>query len=748
MAHSRKPLAIAAVWLLVLTGWLSAQERGAETFDRTIAPILIKHCLGCHNASELQGNLDLTTSVGILKGGDTGPAIVPGMPDQSLLLDRITSGEMPPEEEGKPLSEVEVAAVKAWIAAGSQWPEGRTLSAYEATTEKRAGLDWWSLQPVVRPQVPQLANQDWASNPIDAFVLAKLEASGLSPAPPADKRTLIRRLYFDLIGLPPSAEEVEAFERDQSLGAYEQLVDRLLASPHFGERWARHWLDVVRFAETCGYERDQPRPHAWKYRDWVVESINQDKPYDRFVLEQLAGDELPDRTPQTIAATGFIRLGTWNDEPNDPAEYRFERLEDMVHATSTAFLGMTVKCARCHDHKFDPIRQTDYYRMAAVFWAGPIEPGERDLLGGPTAEQLPGDVFGWTDRGRTVPDFHLLRKGDPHQPQQVIEPGYLSMVAGLDRPMSPPPEDAATTRRRLQLAQWIVDPKNPLTARVMVNRLWQHYFGEGLVRTPDNFGFNGDRPTHPELLDYLASEIVQGGWRAKPLHKLILMSSTYRQSSVHPQHEQYAERDFDNRLLWRASRRRLEAEALRDSMLTVSGQLDWRIGGPSFYPDMSRDVLEGLSMKGGDWKPSPPEQQRRRSLYMFSKRSLLSPLMTAFDFSDTTQPCAQRDVTTVAPQALALLNNDFVHDVSRALAERVRSQSGDDPVQQVSAAWRLGLSREPSEAERSAAMEHLTLQAKHFAEQNSAVSGGSPDDLALVSLCHALLNTNEFIYVD
>ncbi len=319
----------------------------------------------------------------------------------------------------------------------------------------------------------------------------------------------MRRVYFDLLGLPPTCEEVEAFANDKSPNAYEKLIDKLLASEHYGERWGRYWLDVARFAETCGYERDQVKPDVWKYRDWVIKAFNSDVPYDRFVLEQLAGDELPNANANTTVATGFIRLGTWNDEPNDPNEYKYDRLEDMVGATSTAFLGMTVKCARCHDHKFDAIRQTDYYRMAGAFWAGFIEPGPREHLGGPDAKALGHTgVFGWTDRGKEVPPIKLLKKGDPNRPGAVVEPGHLSMISALDKPLTVPPASAKTTTRRLQLAQWITDPQNPLTARVWVNRVWQYHFGQGLVRTPDNFGFTGDKPTHPELLDWLASELV------------------------------------------------------------------------------------------------------------------------------------------------------------------------------------------------------------------------------------------------
>ncbi len=725
---------------VITASWLSSTAAANDTpktdFEKHVAPILIKRCLECHNERDASGELVLDSHPAFLKGGQSGQVVVTGDPDESLLFEMVSGGDMPPEKKGVPqtLPKNEVETIRRWIAAGAKWPKDRKLDLYERTTDVRGGRDWWSLQPVKRPEVPtaKLANGEMAQ-PIDAFVLAKLGAESLQPAPLAGRRTLIRRVYSDLIGLPPSHAEIKAFLADESPDAYEKLVDRLLGSVHFGERWGRYWLDLVRFAETCGYERDQVKPNVWKYRDWVVKSLNDDKPYDRFVLEQLAGDELPDRDEQTVIATGFLRVGTWNDEPNDPQEYKYERLEDMVHATSSAFLGMTVKCARCHDHKFDPIPQLDYYRMATAFWAGFIEPRDSKHLGGPSKEELGYDVFGWTDRAREPPALHLLKKGDPHHPQQVVEPRQLSLVSYLNSDIALPPEDAKTSRRRLQLAQWIASPQNPLTARVIVNRLWQHHFGEGLVRTPNNFGFTGDQPTHPQLLDWLADELVRGGWKLKRLHKLMLMSRTYRQASVHPRQADYEKRDYENRLLWKSHRRRLDAETLRDAMLAVSGSLDLTTGGPSFKPTINPEALEGLSRKGGAWKASPQEQQNRRSLYIFTQRSLLVPLMTTFDFSDTTLPCAQRDVTTVAPQALALLNNEFVHCQSREIAGQVLKQGGEDRSAQVGAAWRRVFGRDPSPREAEAAVAHLEQQRRRFAqllEQEQPDSGPTAESLA------------------
>jgi hypothetical protein len=725
-----RPFAIMVAILAGIALPRSSRSAAAADFDKDVAALLARRCLECHSGEDPKGDLDLTRRDTVT--GKDGP-VVPGKLKDSLLWERVADDEMPPK---KPLDDKEKVLLQSWIEGGAKWGTD-PIDLFASTTDKRAGRDWWSLQPVSRPIVPNAA-----SNPIDSFVGKKLSDHSLTPAPPADRRTLIRRVYYDLVGFPPTYEEVEAFARDNASDAYEKLIDRLLASPHFGERWGRYWLDVVRYAETSGYERDQEKPFVWKYRDWVIDAFNQDMPFRSFVMKQLAGDELPKRAATDIIATGFIRLGTWNDEPNDPNEYKYDRLEDMVGATTTAFLGLTVKCARCHDHKFDPIRQTDYYRVAAAFWAGPIEPGPRELVGGPTPEQLGAkDVLGWTDRGRHVPPLRLLKKGDPNRPGPVVEYGNLSAIPALAKPLPKIPPSEKTTMRRLHLARWITDAKNPLTSRVWVNRLWQYHFGQGLVRTPDNFGFNGEKPTHPELLDWLASEFIEGGWRSKRIHRLILLSDTYRQSSLHPKQADYAKTDAGNRLWWRAERHRLDAEALRDSLLFVAGRLDLdKRGGPSFAPDIPPDALEGLSMKGNAWKPSPPAEQNRRSVYIFAKRGLLSPLLTTFDFPDTTLPSCQRDVTTVPTQSLALLNNPFVHEQSTALAKRIGTAL--ERTEQVKRAWQLALGRSPRPIEAEIANAHLEKQAKVFASR--------PDPAldALASLCHVLLNCNEFMYVD
>jgi mono/diheme cytochrome c family protein len=713
-------------------------------FERQIAPLLVKHCVECHQERDPSGGLTLVTKEGLLTGGGDGPAIVPSAPDSSHLFARVLLGEMPPEEKGlsRKLPDEEIALLREWIQAGAPWPENRKLDLYEATTEVRGGRDWWSFQPIAVVTPPTVQQADLAANPIDTFILAGLEKAGMEPAPLAERRNLIRRVYYDVIGLPPSYEQIEAFVADERPDAWERVVDSLLGSPQFGEKWARHWLDLVRYADTSGYERDAEKPFAWRYRDWVVDAINEDLPYDQFVVQQLAGDEIPDRTECSVVATGMLRLGTWNDEPNDAQDYKYERLEDLVHVTSSAFLGLTVKCARCHDHKFDPIPQTDYYRMAAAFWPGAIEPRDSTHQGGPTPEELGYEnVLGWTDLSASPTPLHLLKNGERDKPGIAVDAGALTVVPALDRPFEAPPANAKSTMRRLQLARWITNPANPLTPRVAVNRLWQHHFGKGLVRTPDNFGYKGDLPTHPELLDWLANELIQGGWKMKPLHRMILLSRTYRQATVHPHQEAYKLTDASNMHWWRAERRRLDAEALRDTMLAVSGDLDESRGGPSFKSSIAANAVEGLSTKDAAWKASPAQQQLRRSLYMYSQRTLLLPLMTTFNFTDTVSPCGQRDSTIAPTQALALLNNAFSHERSAALARRVMDTGDAVPEAYVERAWQFALGRKPNADETRLSVEHMAEQRARFGEEQGA-------QRALESLCHVLLNGNEFIYVD
>jgi hypothetical protein len=740
--------------LLCLLGILSLDSTSqAGDFETDVAPVMVRRCLECHKGNEPSGGLSLESHAGLQRGGESGAAVVSGKPDESLLLARISSGEMPPAVKGVPqkLPAAEQAILNDWIASGANWPDGRTLDLYEVTTDVRGGRDWWSFQPLVRPVVPVVADTE-DTNPIDSFILAELAQQQFEPAPIADTRTIVRRMSYDMTGLPPSFSELETWasrhgEDDPatlSLTAVNELADHFLASPHFGERWGRHWLDLVRYAESSGYERDQEKPFAWKYRDWVVNAINNDLPYDRFIRDQLAGDEIEQRSEASVIATGFLRLGTWNDEPNDDQDYRYERLEDMVHSTSSAFLGLTVKCARCHDHKFDPIPQDDYYRVASAFWPGPIAARDRTLLGGPSPDELGVEnVLGWTDLSATPEPLHVLRNGERDKPLNIIEPGSLTFASVMFRKFDAASDNAKTTGRRRQLADWIVDRNNPLTARVAVNRIWQHHFGEGLVRSPNNFGFTGERPTHPQLLDWLASEFIDSGWSAKHIHKLILTSQTWRQSSLHPRAADYAERDSGNKLWWQANRRRLDAESLRDSILAASGEIDLRVGGEGFKPSISSEALEGFSRKDAVWDASPAEEQRRRSLYIYVSRSLMPPMMTTFDQCDTTLPCGQRDVTTVPTQALAMINNEFVHACSESLAARILKSAATQG-EQIGFAWQFALGRKPTEDERQLAIQHLKSQTNNF----RSVDAASAERRALASLCHVLLNSNEFLYVD
>lgn len=735
----RSMLVTAGGILLLGMARMSAAEPQVD-FEKSISGILVRRCLECHNSIDASGGLDLSRQKGILDGGDSGEVVVSGKPEESILIERVVAGEMPPEKNGKKqeLPAEELEALRNWVAGGANWPEGRVLDPYERTTEKRSGRDWWSLQPLTHPEIP--ASQSGSTHPIDAFIHQKLTEHHLTAAPAADKRGLLRRVYYDMIGLPPTAEEVEAFVADQSPDAYEKVVDQLLERPQFGERWARHWLDVARFAETNGYERDAEKPNAWKYRDWVIQAFNSDMPYNEFIKEQLAGDELPNRSESTVIATGFLRLGTWDDEPNDVEEYKYDRLEDLVHTTTTAFLGLTVKCARCHDHKFDAIPQTDYYRIGAAFWGGPVAHRARELLGGPSKDELGYDVLGWTDITKDPPELHLLKKGDVHRPGPEVDAGSLTGMVSFVKDFEKAPAEAKTTGRRLQLADWMASPENSLTTRVIVNRIWQHYFGEGIVASPDNFGFLGEKPSHPELLDWLANELISGGWKLKRLHKLMVMSETYRQSSLHPDAIRQEENDLANRYLWRANRRRLDAESLRDTILAASGRLDLKLGGPSFRAPISEEALEGLSMKSGAYKPSPPEETRRRSIYMFTKRGLGVPLMTVFDTCDTTAPSGRRDVTIVPTQALSLMNNGWINEEAHAMSRRVLATSATN-AGRVRAVWRYALGRDPNELETSSGLAHVGSLLSLPSAQNT-------EEHAWASLCHVLINCNEFIYVD
>jgi mono/diheme cytochrome c family protein len=783
------------------------------SFPRQVKPILARRCFACHGPNTQESGLRLDSRDAALKELDSGAhAVVPGKADESELIARVTNDDeamrMPPE--GKPLTPAEIETLRAWIAAGAPWQKH------------------WAFIPPKEQPPPAVKNVQWGANEIDRFILARLEAEKLQPAPTADRRTLARRAYFDLTGLPPTEAELRDFLDDKSPDAWPKLIDRLLASPHYGEQWARHWLDVVRFAETNSFERDGPKPNAWKYRDYVVRSFNDDKPYDQFVREQLAGDELDDVTVETMTATGYYRLGTWDDEPADPLQARYDDWDDIVSTTSQAFLGLTVGCARCHDHKIDPIPQRDYYGMLAFFadvtpfadvnerdyarysqWdaSSPeqrakrqeLRKNEDDIRAELTAMEEIGiarmqtadqDVSRTPDRQRLLSDklqqylninewelyqatkkryeqardqrqrmpkpdsvlalavcnahpepTHVLQRGNPHAPGDEVQPHFPELFGAATPTIPATSADARSAGRRRVLAEWIASPVNLLTARVIVNRVWQHHFGHGIVRSANNFGELGDAPTHPELLDWLALWLIKHDWKLKPLHRLIMTSSAYRMASTAdgPTAQEALARDPTNDLLWRFDMRRLTAEEIRDAVLVASGRFNPKVYGRSMYPPLSKEVLATQSRPGDGWGESSPKEQSRRSLYIYVKRSLLTPQLTAFDFPDVDSSCEARFVTTQPGQALTMLNGAFANEQAGYLADRVIAEAGTNPKTQVSRAIEIALNRRPTDQEID---EGLALM-KKLGEEH----GQSPRDV-LRLWCLAVLNLNEFVYLD
>lgn len=727
--------------------------------------ILQSKCLGCHGAARMS-DLDMRDRGGLLKGGKRGAAVVPGNPDASLLLQAIKhEGElkMPPGKTMLPAAEI--SAIRDWIAGGAAWNGAHA----------KESPDWWSFHKPVRPPLPDSNN-----HPVDAFIRARLAQQGLRAAPEADRRTLVRRAYFDLYGLPPTPAQVDEFVSDSSPDAWRKLIDRLLESPRYGERWGRYWLDLVRYADTSGFETDHFFLTAWRYRDWVIESFNKDKPYDTFVNEQIAADELwpmnmdhegTSKLPKVKEENVHRRIGTSlftiGSFPIEFTYYgdqfRAEWQADAVDTVGAAFLGLTLGCARCHDHKFDAISQRDYYRMTALF-AGSVEreiplvsiyevqtasrnfpllaqaqalkqmartakrddPGRAELLQKlgeaylRAPERYPTAIV--LAHEEAVPDTYVLAKGDFKSKREKVEPGFLSALH--PGPAINEPKDALfVPQRRKALALWLTSPENPLLARVMMNRIWQGHFGEGLVRTPNDFGRQGDAPTHPELLDWLATEFAARGWSIKEMHRLIMTSSAYRAASVTD--EQTLQKDPDNRYLARMNRRRLDADSIRDTVLAVSGSLNLKMGGVGIIPPLSREEM--LAARMPQLWPAHPNQaeHNRRSVYLQMKRSLTLPLLQIFDAPDTAMSCARREKSTVAPQALALMNSEFSSSQAAHFADRVTKQGGDP----VETAWRLALGRAPTADEKQTAAAYLA--------RNS-----------LPRLCLMLFNLSEFIYVD
>jgi hypothetical protein len=973
-------------WLLMLFMLVPSLARGQDAkptpeqiqfFESKVRPVLVENCVKCHGPDKQKGHLRLDSRAGALAGGDLGPAIVPGKPDESLLVSAIGHGDdqlkMPPS---KKLPAQPLADLKRWVEIGAPWPGNQEPAGGASASSIRRGpftiteadRAHWSFRPVKRPTIPQVEDRDkaWVRNPIDAFILQGLATKGLRPNPPASRHELVRRAYYDLTGLPPTPSEADAFVNDSSPSAYESLIDRLLASPHYGEKWGRHWLDLVRFAETNSYERDNPKPSAWRYRDYVIRSLNQDKPYDQFVREQLAGDEIRPGDIEALTATGYYRLGIWDDEPTDRDLAHYDSLDDIVATTGQVFLGMTVDCARCHDHKLDPIPQKDYYRLLAFFqnindfhnggptdefpiftdpsdkeaherrvreleqkrndlrsqiasieeeflakdpagrsegarradleelhyryfrdtwrqlpdfdvirheesgmipsgffdlavrtrdisfgivfegllvvpedgtytfsldsddgarlriddkvvleydgvhemgkarsatielsrgrvpirldyfqavgghglsvsWSGPGVPS-RSLSAsphGPRPEGVPqllrtrgeqvlgaerfasyktlqrelarlarakpaGDtVLRVTERGSVCPETHVLLRGNPHVPGDKVEPGFLQVLTSAQPRIPTPAPGATSSGRRIALADWIASSQNPLTPRVIANRLWQHHFGRGIVRSPNNLGTQGDKPTHPELLDWLASELVEAGWRLKVVHKRIMMSNVYQMASR--SNPEGLAKDPANDLFWRFDMRRLTGEELRDSILAVSGSLNPKMYGPGVYPKIPREVMAGQSVPGSGWGRSSPQEQARRSIYVHVKRSLLLPILESYDLAETDRSTPARFSTTQPTQALAMLNSEFLNEQAKVLADRLQHEAGDDPSAQVRLGFWLVTARTPSEAE-------VRRGVNLIAVMDAANPGQDHAGLRAFSL--VALNLNEFLFLD
>lgn len=982
-------------WVIVLgalgalASRAAADSEGVEFFRKEVKPILEENCFKCHGGIDdkghpkVRGGLQLISRKGLLMGGDHGPGINEAEPAKSILLEALSYAnedlQMPPR--GK-LPAEDLAKITRWVEMGAPWtPEDADvlveihdpLAGVTEVNDKTKAH--WSYKPMERVEPPKVADPAWAVNPVDAFIRAKLDEKGLEPVAEASRAALLRRLSYDLTGLPPSLEEIRAFEADTSPDAWSKQVDRLLASPTYGEKWARHWLDIVRYAESNGFERDNEKPFVWRYRDYVIRSFNEDKPYDRFLAEQIAGDELPDKTADSQIATGMLRLMAWDDEPADRLQHFHDVLDDNVRVVTEGFLAMTAGCARCHDHKGDPIPQTDYFKFVSFFrgmepmgrggkqtqriptgedaagraeelaalgaeekqvreWMAGCEEGaltnlrrtnpglaaKVSGLSGPdrwlltdartkpstwhyTIQQPPADWsavgfraeqagwqqglagFGtaapgvqartvWTGReiwlqttfgletipksvllhlyhdedaeiylngqpvlqvgshvsdyqkiqaspafmaalqtGRNVlsvhvrqtagaqffdmgieidavsnsdivlnrqyrsvsradretyrrnlsrlqeieeikrspgieamvvtevgpvpPPTHLHIRGSAHAEGEVVTPGFPAIWGGEDAAVPAPPEGSATSGRRLALAKWMTRADNPRTARVMVNRMWQHHFGRGISPTPNDFGYLGTPATHPELLDWLATEFVAKGWSMKAMHRVMLNSKTYRLGiSNNPK---AAPIDPANDLFWRFNPRRLTAEEIRDSMLASTGELNLEMGGPSVFVPMPEEVLATSSTKGGKWGTSPPDQANRRSIYAKIKRSLQPPMFTDFDLADTDNPCPVRFTTTVPTQALAMMNSEFVHDKAKALADSLAKEHPGDLQAQVKGAFERVLSRPPDESEM---IRSLAFIGKLKTEHQLA------PELALQRFALAVFSFNEFFYLD
>ncbi len=770
---------LAAIRYFAVLGLLT--PLGAEPVLLTLK----QKCFGCHGDGNIFGKLDLRTREAALRGGARGPAIVPGRASDSLLYKALLHQaglKMPPGEDAKLPAET-LDAFRLWIDGGAPYEPPKAGSVNWGNYRED---DLWAFRALKK-----------TTGSVDSFIAAELKRNSLSAAPLADRRTLLRRVTLDLTGLPPGPDDVKAFLKDPAAGskAFAKVVDRLLASPQYGERWARHWLDVVRYADSNGYSNDYERPNAWRYRDYVIRAFNSDKPYSRFIEEQVAGDELFPDSPEAIIATGFLRAGPWEHTGMSvAAETRQMWLDDVTHSTANAFLGLTLGCSRCHDHKFDPLPTKDYYRMQAVFATTAfarrplpfLETERRDsfeaaktrmdaliaqtevAIAGRKKNGLSPDekeavklyskhlamhkessfrykphAFAvssgleheeWNDVGpegarsyMKKPDYefasvHVLVGGSLQSPGPMAEPGVLSALeqfGGYAAPEIP----RTASGRRAALAKWIANPANPLTARVMVNRIWQYHFGGGLAENSNNFGKMGGKPTHPELLDWLASRFIESGWSVKAIHREILLSETYRRASGVT-----AANDPENRFLSHFSPRRVEAEVLRDAMLSVSGELSEARGGPGTFPRINTLVAHQPRHAMGTLRPvywpSPTKEARnRRTIYTFQQRSIADPVIESFNGASMDMSCERRESTTVPTQAFSLLNSELSREIALAFAARI-SREGGDPVER---AFQLAFQRPPNAGEKREALRHLAAMTEHHQRTPPA----SPPKLSL-----------------
>ncbi len=816
-----------------------------EQFEKQVRPLLAARCWKCHGQEKQKASLRLDSAAAVAAGGDSGPAIVPGHPDQSPMIQAIRYAEEPKMPPDGKLSDTEIAALTSWVQQGAIWPaypeaensaadpQGAAILLNAPPAGERDSL--WAFRPVRDPQLPTVDSVNGPQSIIDRFLLAKIHEAGLTCAPPADKQTLIRRAWFDLVGLPPPAEDVEKFVADAAPDAFARLVDQLLASPQYGERWGRHWLDVARYADSGGYETDMYFRNAWRYRDYVVKSFNDDKPYDRFVQEQIAGDEIwpddlalggsyvmPKEKLEHLEArigTGLYTLGPQIHESNmDAKKLDYERLTDCADTTSSVFLGLTLGCARCHDHKFDPLSQRDYYGLQAIFSGSrevelPLVNGMeiadykqhyprivaidearrayrlfekrvagrklttdeenekralRDKIAAAVLElpenaaSSPGDkwdglmeiptasVLGHFD-GSPSGEVHILNRGDLDRPKRRVSPEIPTVLREATHYRDPL---GGPTTSRKQLALWLTAADHPLTARVMVNRIWQGHFGSGIVPTPNDFGKMGLPPSHPELLDWLAKRFVEQGWSIKRMHRLIMLSGAYQRASAYHDLDNLA-KDADNRYLWRMNRRRLEAEALWDFVHATAGTIHLKLGGRPVVPQLAEDEMSALREPWQWAVTADPKEHTRRGLYILVRRNFRFPMFEVFDSPVNSVSVPRRDVTIVAPQTLWSLNNRRAFRQAQEFAGRLVRETGGDIAGCVDRGWAVALGRKPSETEKA---EALALVEKLTVDSSLAPPlDDPPSDLAklppaqaaaLAKLCLAIFNLNEFMFVD